>query len=275
MQPLTGLSTLSNNFDAILLDLWGCVHDGTALYPQAKECLHAMHKAGKRVMFLSNAPRRASQAQVVLDRLGVPEEWYEAIVTSGEVAFLLMQTRKLAPYDAMKGYYYIGPDKDADVLAGLGQHAVPMEQAEYVLNVGFGTEAQTAEDFTPALQAAQARNLPMLCLNPDMEVVKISGERYPCAGVLAAAYTGLGGTVDYIGKPWPHAYTHCLDKLGLPKARVLAVGDGLLTDIKGARDAGLANVLITGGLLKETADAGAYCAGLGVVPDYLLNELRW
>lgn len=271
------LSSIKEDYDALLLDLWGCVHDGSALYPHANECLRQLKEAGKRVVFLSNAPRRAERAQVVLDALGVDRVLYEAVVTSGEVGFSLLRAEGGA-----STYYFIGPERDADVLAGLPYRAVDrVEEAGFLLNCGFGTEAQSTEDFAELLHAAVQQKLPMLCLNPDMEVVKITGERYECAGVIAREYARLGGSVRYIGKPYPEVYEHAFSLLaGVPKTRILAVGDGLHTDILGARDAGLASVLIAGGILAEAMGGGEaamreWISRQDVQPDWVMPELRW
>lgn len=278
---LRHLSSVIPPYQALLLDLWGCVHDGTALYPGALECLERLKAHGKRVLFLSNAPRRASKAQAVLDMLGIGRDLYEAVVTSGEVGFasLKRMTKENASSSVLRhpsSYFYIGPPKDADVLHGLPYSPTPrIEDAGFLLNVGFGSEAQSAEDYAAVLRAALARNLPMLCLNPDMEVVKITGERMECAGVIAQEYERMGGQVNYYGKPYGEVYDYALLLLGLPREAVLAVGDGLHTDILGARRAGIASVLIAGGILHHEPDLEAALAREGIHPDYVLPNLRW
>lgn len=272
---LDRLSAIAGKFDACILDLWGVVHDGSHLYPGAREALQGLHAQGKRVVFLSNAPRRSSRVIAVLDQLGVEPAWYETAISSGEIGFRLLQSGALA---LGKRYIYIGPEKDVDVLDGLDLLSVEsVERADFILNVGFGTEGQSDADWTPLFRTARARNLPMLCLNPDREVVKISGERYPCAGVLAGSYQDLGGVVHWVGKPYPDVYDACFTHFGnVPRSRILAVGDGLHTDILGAKRAGITAVLVSGGILhqKSQAELAELFALEGATPDYMMTGFR-
>lgn len=263
---------IAANYDAFLLDLWGVVHDGSALYPGVLEVLRALKQQNKTVIFLSNAPRRSTRVISVLDHLGVDASLYSAAVSSGEVGFLWLQSGA-APFG--KSYYYIGPDKDLDVLDGLNYVRVAdLNDADFLLNVGFGTEAQSDEDISPLLKDAYAKHLPMLCLNPDMEVVKITGERYPCAGVIGKAYEALGGKVTWFGKPYKDVYEHCFRLLSsVSKNKILAVGDSLATDIKGGVSAGLNTVLVAGGILKHhtSEELAALCTD--VKPAYIVPSL--
>ncbi len=274
MKNISSLSTIIDRYDSLLLDLWGVIHDGSYLYPGVKETLQHLSATGKKIIFISNAPRRAAKAEQVLNALGVEKGWYDHIITSGEMGFNWLQSGK-----AHWGhrYYYIGPSKDIDVLEGLEYQRIDdMERCDFMLNVGFGSEEQSTEDFGQLLGAGFKRHLPMLCLNPDMEVVKISGERYPCAGVLAVAYEKLGGKVTYFGKPYPDIYDACMGWLGADKSRVLAIGDGVGTDVAGAYRYGIDSVLVTGGILhmgSETAET--VCARYNVKPTYTIPAFSW
>jgi HAD superfamily hydrolase (TIGR01459 family) len=283
MKFIPGLSALlagNSSVNTVLLDLWGCVHDGTALYAGAKECMQALHAQNIKVLLLSNAPRRAAKAKVVLDALGVTPDLYDGLLTSGEEGYALLADGK---WHADKTrYFFIGPQRDADVLDGLRYQAVDaLEDAQFILNVGFGSEAQEAGAWTETLTRARAKNLPMLCLNPDMEVVKLTGERFPCAGVIAKEYEQMGAEVEYVGKPYPAVYTRALAMLGTTPEHVLAVGDGLHTDVQGANHAGISSVLVTGGILKQEVpdlreeSVRAYCTAQNIQPDYVLSGLEW
>lgn len=241
---------LALQYDAFLLDLWGVVHDGTAMYPGAAQCLQMLYEAGKPVVIISNAPRRAAKAQAVLDTLGVPRNYYRAIYTSGEVAFRVMQEGEFA---FGRNYLFIGPDRDRDVLKEtICQEVQSLENADFLLNVGFGSEQDEVADVSDLLSKAKDFELPMLCLNPDLHVVKITGERYECAGVIAKAYRQMGGKVHYFGKPYLDIYERALLELpGIDKSRILAIGDGPDTDIHGACAAGIDSLLITGGIMKH------------------------
>ena len=273
MQSVKGLAQISEQYDLFLLDLWGVVHDGTSLYPGVLGALQALKDAGKEVIFISNAPRRSHRVKTVLTQLGIDTSLYREAVSSGEVGFKWLE-EGLAPWG--KRYFFIGPDRDADVLHGLDYVAVDdIENADFLLNVGFGMEAQTSDDFTPLLTEASALSLPMLCLNPDLEVVKITGEHFPCAGVLGKIYEKMGCKVVWFGKPYPEIYAHCVALTHHPKTRMLAVGDSLETDIPGGQRFGIDTLLITGGILKKLSDAEVMeqCKALGLNPTYIAPSL--
>lgn len=296
MQHLPKLSPIADHYDAFLMDLWGVVHDGSHLYPGAHEALTQLKRAGKKIIMVSNAPRRATKAAQVLTQLGVEPHLYDAVITSGEMGYLWLSGDvgmggwgenggNSSPHlhistSSHPFYYYIGPSKDADVLAGLDYQRVDdIKAADFLLNVGFGSEEESSQDWQMLLRGARGLKLPMLCLNPDFEVVKISGEHYPCAGVLAADYEKLGGQVKYFGKPFPEVYEWCMQFLFPPqggKEKVLAIGDGIATDIAGAVGFGIDAALVTGGILKKKAqDLEALCAKHNAVPKYVLPALVW
>lgn len=280
MQHLTHLIDIVNKYDAILLDLWGVIHDGTQLYPESEACLRALHEQEKQVLFISNAPRRAAKAEQVLLQLGLSKELYSGVVTSGEVAYQVLEEGQL---DLPETYFFIGPDRDADVFDGLPYRRVEdIAQAGFLLNVGFGSEGESSDDWKPILQSAREHGLSMLCLNPDMEVVKMTGERFACAGVIAQAYRKLGGEVLWFGKPYPEIYERCLMKLeGVDKRRVLAVGDSLHTDVLGANQADIESVLVTSGIMhaklkdKTPEELKAYFMEEDIRPDYIMPLLAF
>ena len=276
MQLISGISVLANRYDALLLDLWGVVHDGTHLYPGVKETLMQLRKANKKIVMISNAPRRAYKAEKVLLELGVAPDCYDGIMTSGEAGYRWLESGQ-APWG--KRYYYIGPAKDADILAGLDYQRIDdIKQADFLLNVGFGSEEQAADDWMPLLRAARRGEKPMLCLNPDLEVVKQTGERFPCAGVIGQAYEQLLGKVVWFGKPYPVVYEACMQLLGpVPKERTLVVGDSLDTDIRGAINNGFDSLLITGGILRQhpPVELVRLCDALPPGPSFIAQRLAW
>ncbi|MFM9889722.1 MAG: TIGR01459 family HAD-type hydrolase [Rickettsiales bacterium] len=264
------LEEIITNYDALIVDLWGVIHDGSTLYPGVAETLALLHQLNKPVLFLSNAPRLASKARENLDRLNIPRAHYLDIITSGQVAHDL-----LARDPAPKPYYYLGPSKDEGILDDLPHFSKVSEPqaAEFILCTGYEVDFQPHDEIIPLL--AQLLPLPMLCVNPDMEVVKQDGTHWPCAGMVAAEYTRLGGRVAYIGKPFREVYEVC--KLILGNSRVLCVGDNPATDIKGANDAGFDCLLVVSDVLKSRygpgigeAEAREICAAAGVKPTYVL-----
>ncbi len=267
------------NYDAFLIDLWGVIHDGQALYPGVVRVLTELSLAGKPVLFLSNAPRVSAKAASRLGELGIGAGLYHGLVTSGQVAHDWL--RDATPFG--KNYYYLGPGKDEDIVADLPHYVKTPEpaDADFILCTGYAYDFQPHEEILPLLARLQEAELPMLCVNPDLEVVKQDGTRQLCAGEVAREYQRMGGQVTPIGKPHAEVYAVCRERLAEAKT-FLAIGDNPLTDIKGANVAGIDSLLITGGVLKaesghlpSDAEARDICRLLGVEPTYVLPALSF
>lgn len=273
MELLSSISSVIPNYNAFLLDLWGVVHDGGQLYPGVRETLAVIKKTGKPVIFISNAPRRASRVASVLTDLGIDQSLYDNVVSSGEAGYNYLKQER---FPMGRHYYMIAADKDIGLLDGLDyEHVHDLNKADFILNLGFGTEEQTTEDFAPVLDSANKLSLPMLCLNPDLEVIKITGERYPCAGAIAKNYVALGGKVKWFGKPYLAVYEHAHSLLGgIDKKQILAVGDSLETDIPGAKAFGIDSALVTGGILKDNNldEIKQMCSSLSLSPTYIIPK---
>ena len=273
MKLLSSIASISDNYNAFLLDLWGVIHDGSQAYPNVYDTLIKLRLAGKKIIFLSNAPRRAARAAAVLEQLGIESALYDHIVTSGEVGYHWLQA---GDTDWGKRYYFIGAQKDEDLLYNTDfEQVYELKNADFILNLGFGSDEQTAADFTLLLEIASKLNLPMLCLNPDFEVVKISGERFPCAGVIAKNYEEIGGKVTYFGKPYQQVYDHCHKLLNnIDKKKILAIGDSLDTDILGAKNFGVDSMLVMGGILRDKtiAEIEEICVKSSLRPNYLIPK---
>ena len=255
---LPGFAPIAGGYDAAILDLWGVLHDGRAAHPSALACLAEMGERGIRRVVLSNAPRRSDIVIEQTAGLGIPRKAYDAIVTSGDIA-----RRALAealPDGARWGrrYFHVGPVRDVDLLTGLDyEAAAEAEAADFILNTGlFNDETETADDYAELFRAARERNQPMVCVNPDLSVMRGTRE-VPCAGALAAAYAALGGQVEAFGKPHASAYEACFAELdGVARDRVVAIGDSLRTDIVGAHAAGIDAVFIAGGIHAAELGSG-------------------
>ena len=259
MRRLSGLAPLAPAYDGFILDLWGVVHDGVQPYPGAHDCLEQLRVAGKRIVMLSNAPRRAEPVRRQLLRMGIEETLYDGVMTSGEATHLLLRDRP-DDWSAALGrrVFHLGPDRDRNVLAGLDlELAETPEDATCVLNTGPDDHLNPTDPtmFDPALQICADRRLPMICANPDLEVIR-GGVRVLCAGAFAQRYASLGGDVRSIGKPDPLIYGPVLDILALPKSRVVAVGDALRTDIAGAAAIGVDSCWVLGGIHGERLTEG-------------------
>jgi len=254
MKNIKSFDEIIDKYDAFILDLWGVIHDGIALYPHAKETLETIKKANKKVIFLSNAPRRR---KIVIDRLndfGVPRNIYIDAVSSGDV------TRDYLENNSEYGnkYVYVGLEKDRKLLEGLGYEEVSdFKNAGFILNTGFDHFFQPLEEKIPFLKESLSHKLPMVCANPDIIVVRQTGEEILCAGVLAEEYIKMGGQVKYLGKPYKEdkeAYSKCFGILAehnIKPEQCLAVGDNLDTDIAGANKVGIDCLFISGGILTS------------------------
>ena len=251
MRRLAGFREVAGEYDGFIVDLWGVLHDGVKPYPGAVGCLEGLRAEGKRVVLLSNAPRRVAAAQRAMRRIGIADDLYGALMTSGEAVHAALRDRT-DPWFAALGHrvYHIGPMRDRNVIEGLELTLVTEPaQATFVLNTGPDDERDPTDmaPFEDELQACRRARLPMICANPDLEVIR-DGVRVLCAGALAARYQALGGEVRSIGKPDPAIYGLVLPLLGVPRDRVLAVGDSLRTDIAGAAAASIPAVWVLGGI---------------------------
>ena len=251
MEFLPRFGSLAQEFDGFIVDLWGVVHDGVTPYPGAVDCLLRLRDAGKRVVMLSNAPRRNHAAQALMRQMGIADDLYTDILTSGEAVYRHLRDRPDAWWTALGSrVFHIGPARDRNVLEGLdlGITEKP-DQASCVLNTGPDDHCNPTDimEFEAVLAECHAARLPMVCGNPDLEVVR-GGVRVLCAGSLAARYQELGGDVRSLGKPDAAIYASVIETLGLPLHRIIAVGDSLRTDIAGAAGIGIASCWVLGGL---------------------------
>ena len=247
---ICGIGALAPCYDGFILDLWGVVHDGVAPLPGALECLGALIEAGKRIVLLSNAPRRADDVVERITRIGVPPGLYHHVMSSGEEAWQHLYRRDDRFYAALgRRCLHIGSERDTGIREGLGLEFVDIaEEAEFILDTGPAGWKDRIEDYEPLLRRALARRLPMVCANPDLVVMQ-GGRLALCAGALAQWYEERGGRVRWHGKPFRSVYDTCLGLLGIDdRSRILAVGDSLRTDIAGAVGAGLGSILIAGGI---------------------------
>jgi HAD superfamily hydrolase (TIGR01459 family) len=247
---IDGMRALTPQYDGFILDLWGVVHDGTAPFPGVLDCMERLIAANKRVVLLSNAPRRSDDVVRRIAKIGVPEGLYHGVMSSGEEAWQHLQRRDDPFYAALgRRCLQIGSDRDLEMREGLDLDFVDApSDADFILNSGPAEWENTIEDYAPILEAARAGDLPMVCANPDLVVIH-NGKPALCAGALAEHYEAIGGRVRWHGKPYPSVYDSCLRLLGIEdRRRILAIGDSLRTDIAGAAAAGIDSLLIAGGI---------------------------
>lgn len=283
MRHLDGFAPLAQDHDGFIVDLWGVVHDGIAPYPGAVDCLLRLRAAGKRVVLLSNAPRRARLVQAGLRGMGLPDDGYDGILTSGEATRTALLERT-DPWFAALGQrvLHLGPEKDRNIFEDLDLEIVAdPAHADFVLNTGPDDDSgdTLVDPYLPLLRRCAERGLPMLCANPDLEIVR-GGRRILCAGLLSRFYEQYGGLVRSVGKPYREVYEAVFPMLEVPTARILAVGDALATDIAGAKAAGIASCWVLGGIHAEMigddgALAEAEAAGAGLAPIATVPLFTW
>lgn len=283
----SGMCDLAPAYDGFLLDLWGVIHDGVSLYPGVVDCLEHLEAAEKKFVMLSNAPRRGPAIAQSMQRMGMPERFCRDIMSSGEATYLSLHDQN-DPWFADRGRrcLHIGPERDLSLFEGLDIERVrTAEEADFIVNTGPWKDGETVADYAPMLEAGAARDLRMICANPDLEVIR-GGRRIICAGALARRYEELGGEVRYFGKPRTEIYDTCFAMLGVAeKNRILAIGDSLRTDIAGAIATGIDSTLVVGGLHGEEllGPGGApdqdrlaeLCARDGCVPGGAIVAFQW
>ena len=283
---LPGLASIASSYDAILSDIWGVVHDGHQHFPAAADALTRYRAAGGKVVLITNAPRPNGPIVAQLDELGVPRSAYDGIVTSGDATIALIEARGLAPL------HHIGPDRDlalfeeARARTGLTPALSGLAQASYVVCTGlFDDDHETPDDYSATLETMLARNLEMICANPDIVVHRGATLLY-CSGALAQKYAAMGGRVALAGKPYAPIYDMALNLTGRRSGRVLAIGDAVATDMLGAMEQNLDALFVTHGIHRETLhpegnvmlNGEALHSFLGdhqISPRYAMNMLRW
>lgn len=249
---LNGLHQIAQDYDAALCDVWGVLHNGKTAHRPAVEALRRFRKERGPVILLSNAPRPVADVERQFAKLGVPQDCYDAILTSGVLAHQDLGRRAR---ERTLEILHIGPERDRGVFAGLRISCVAADEAELVVCTGlFDDDTETPDDYRTSLGDLSRRKLPFLCVNPDT-VVQRGGQLVWCAGALARLYEELGGACIYYGKPHRPIYDAACalagKAAGRADLRALVLGDGLATDIRGANAAALDGVFIADGIHGE------------------------
>ena len=293
---VASLSEVAGGYRALFCDLWGCLHDGHAPFPAAVAALQGFRAAGGTVLLLTNAPRPKPSVIKELQHLGVPDDCYDEVVSSGDAAQYALITGAVG-----HRVYHLGPAKDLPFFTDFADDLqatraaqppitlVPLTSAEGIVCTGlFDDLTETPADYRATLLYAKTRGLKLLCANPDI-VVDMGATRVFCAGALAQAFDQNGGTSLYFGKPHPPIYDLARRRLAVLRpeiddSRILCVGDGIATDVQGGIAEGLDTLFITGGLAADrfgpdsaNPDKGLldkWLAGHQLGPTFAMGNLR-
>jgi HAD superfamily hydrolase (TIGR01459 family) len=279
----THFATLAPDYDVVLCDVWGVVHNGVTAFAEAGAALMRFRAQGGTVVLITNAPRLADVVVSLLDHLAFPREAYDAVVTSGDV------TRTIIAGRAGQRAFHIGPPRDVPIFDGLDTKLVPLDLADYVVCSGlYDDTVETPQDYAALITQMHGRGLAMLCANPDV-VVERGDKLVYCAGAIADLYAAAGGEVIFAGKPYRPIYEQALATARAVRdgvrgsERVLAIGDSVRTDLAGASAFGIDCLFVTGGihaeeLGRDAPDADALAemfAAVQSVPRAVTPRLVW
>ena len=292
---IVSLASVALRYDAVFCDLWGCLHNGVAPFPAAVSALQAFRAGGGKVLLLTNAPRPKSSVIRQLDLMGVPRDAWDEVVTSGDAAQYAMLTGAVG-----RRVHHIGAPKDAVFFTDFAEDLQPvlrsepaitlvtLNDAEGIVCTGLNDDlTETPDDYRATLLLAKTKGLPMLCANPDI-IVDLGDMRLFCAGALAVEYEKMGGKVLYFGKPHPPIYDLARRRLALlgtrDDARILAIGDGIATDIQGGMSEGIDTLFVTGGISTNEfgsdpanpnpALLDSWLADMRLSPNFAIGHLR-
>ena len=240
MKKIDGLRQIHEYYDTFFIDLWGVIHNGIKPYDGAIEVLKNLNKLNKRFVLISNAPRPSKDVEKFLLNLKIDKVFLKNIFTSGEAA---LQSLKKEIYG--KNFYHLGPARDQNLFKGLENNKKDLEKADFILCTGFLENHTNSLDYYKKLLSKYI-NLVLICTNPDLIVYRGAKQEY-CAGTIAEIFKELGGKVIYFGKPYKDIYKFCIRK----NEKVLAIGDNIRTDIRGANNMNFDSLLITEGIHKN------------------------
>ncbi len=284
---LEGIRHVADGYEALIIDQWGVLHNGTAPLPDVHETLAELQRRNKRLVLLSNSGKRARFNREQLRAMGFNVGMFEGIVTSGEAAWSCLKDRTLPPFDQLgKRVFLITRDDDREIVEDLELEIMPtVADADFIVLAGTDPPPATLDDYLPILHQAVPRHLPLICCNPDIVAATIDGNTM-APGMIAEKYRELGGKATYVGKPNRPIYDVCFSILeDFKPSEILAIGDSLAHDIRGAKDAGMDAAFVLGGIHAHELD------GLGAadqetrikelslahrgLPDYVIPRLVW
>ena len=268
MRELEGLKEIYNNYDTFIIDLWGVMHNGIMLNPRAIEVVENLQKNSKKFVFLSNAPRPSANVIDFLLKMKMDKKYLSNVMTSGEAAMHAINKEKFG-----KNFYHLGPKRDVQIFEKVKDHETTIDNCDFILCTGlFDEHEDDLEYYKKLLKDHVSKKL--ICTNPDLIVHRGSIEEL-CAGSVAKVFEDLGGEVIYFGKPHKEIYNMCFG----PNEKVLAIGDNLRTDIKGANNLKIDCIFITEGVhrkeLNNFSELDKLLGKYNVKANFFQKELKW
>ena len=268
MKKIEHLSDVFSSYDTFVVDLWGVMHNGVNLHKKAMIVADELLKASKKIVFLSNAPRPSQDVKEFLKKINMKEKYLNNVITSGEAAMHAINTNKFG-----KLFYHLGPPRDESIYSRIKNNKTQLDKSDFILCTGLFDDFENNLDYYKDLLKNHTSKK-LICTNPDLIVHRGDEEEY-CAGSIAQIFESLGGKVIYFGKPYKEIYKMCFNS----KEKVLAVGDNLRTDIRGANNLNIDSLFITNGVhrdeLRNEIKLDSILKKYGVATTYFQSELTW
>ncbi len=268
MKKLDHLSEIYNSFDTFVIDLWGVMHNGIILNHDAMGAVEKLLTNSKKVVFLSNAPRPSENVKKFLRNMNMEEKYLNNIVTSGEAAMHAINSNRFGSH-----FYHLGPSRDESIFFDIKKNKTNINDCDFILCTGLFDEYEDDLNYYKDFLKKYISKI-MICTNPDLIVHRGKNEEY-CAGKIAQIFESIGGSVTYFGKPYKEIYKLCFNK----DEKVLAIGDNLRTDIKGANDLNVDSIFITNGVhrdeFKNESDLKQLLKKYAVNTKYYQPNLKW
>ena len=268
MKELKHLAEVYKNYDTFVIDLWGVMHNGVILNSKAIEAVDFLNKNSKKIVFLSNAPRPISKVINFLLKMNMDKKYLSHVVTSGEAAMHAINQNKFG-----KTFFHLGPPRDTSLFEKQKDNKTEIDKCDFILCTGlFDNYEEDLNYYKKLLEKQTSKKL--ICTNPDL-IVHRGNIQELCAGSIARVFEELGGKVIYYGKPHKEVYRNCFEK----GERVLAIGDNLRTDIKGANNLNIDSIFITDGVhrqeIENTSKLDALLIKYKVKTNFFQKELNW
>ena len=268
MKELNHLSDIFDNYDTFVIDLWGVIHNGVVLNSKAINVVEQLNKNSKKVVFLSNAPRPSSKVINFLLKMNMNKKYLSNVMTSGEAAMYAINNNQFG-----KSFYHLGPSRDTSVFEKVKDSKTDLDSCDFILCTGLFDEHESDLGFYKRfLERHLSKKL--ICTNPDLTVHRGNVEEL-CAGSIAKVFEDLGGEVVYFGKPHKEVYNMCFKS----NEKVLAIGDNLRTDIKGANNLNIDCIFISEGVhrdeFKDISELDSLLNKYKVRANFFQKELKW